>query len=183
MTCSKYYNDPFLLFIQWENSVNLSKTLMDSSCCHLLPTCVQDLEYVSRQPKRKLEKNGWIMHYHCLTGGGGGPNRASHAADPAAAATPVLLCRLLGQQEALAAAPLGHRRRRAPRRPDPGARGGRPALPRRPPRRSRPGRGVSPLRFCFCSWLPFMRCCLIEFSIWLVLLNCALPVRRIEDKI
>ena len=77
------------------------------------------MEYVSPQQKRKLEKHGWIMHCHGLTGGG--PNRASHAADPAAAATPVLLCRLLGQQEALAAAPLGHRRRRAPRRPDAGA--------------------------------------------------------------
>jgi len=42
------------------------------------------LEYVSPQQKRKLEKHGWIMHCHGLTGGG--PNRASHAADPATAA-------------------------------------------------------------------------------------------------
>jgi hypothetical protein len=95
-------------------------------------------------------------------GAGGGPNRASHAAGPATAAASPLPRLLLGQREAPAAAPLGHRRRRAPRRPDPGARGGRPAPPRRPPRRSHPGRGVSPLRFffpdylsCVVGWLSF----------------------------
>jgi len=94
----------------------------------------------------------------------GGPVRTTQVADPATAATSPTLLLLLEQPEALAAAALGYRRRSAPRRPAPGARGSRPAPPHRPPRRSHPRRGVSPLRYIpgdFCRVVA-----LIDFTIW-----------------